>query len=884
MRTTRYLLLLFTVLSSATLSATHIRAADFSSRKLSPTFFEVTLTVYTDFNTVEHPGNIGGIPISEVEIGLLSGLPGSQVITNEFTVSRTTVEEIEPGKTFKNTFEFDFNFPATNSVFRLAFVGTARNNNINNIPSSASTDIFIEEFFFTDALDDDNSSPQFTQPPLFNGATNRVYTYNAGAVDPDGDSLSYELITVNDPSGTPLPGYIFPDDPSFGAGSSFTVNSTTGQVTWDTPLVPGEYNVAIRINEFRNGARIGYVIRDQQILIEDSDNIPPNLFLPKDTCIVANDVYRERFFTSDDNRNRVSTQILGVLNAEGASFSTINIRPDSTVNNITWTPSCDVIGQFPVFGVANAEDDFPGLPLASSGTWEIKVDGPSPNLLSATNVTNGIELSWDSYDCQKPRSIIEIFRFECDTNNVTRSACLVGVPEDWGALKIGEVGVSETSFVDDGSLGGLTSGIQYFYVIAVKFGSPNFGESYASNLVGSSFGANLPLVTGVSYDKSKNDTIVRVSWEHFSSFDSISFTKPYTYKIRSNGIVLEELTVNVVNEGFLELDTLTFNTNLPLELEFSDSTQSIIGSLAFGIDKLEATGGDESLFLNWQNINSWAYPDSLFTRIYLFSTGGDTTIIDSVRNGTLDYTALNLTNGDTVCAFAEIPGVYCQSNVNLVYRNFTNTSCDLVQDREPPCVPDLDLEIIVCDDPSLGNDLEWRVVDRQFELGRPSCNNLDLASFNLQVKPANENEFIDLASFRSDTLNFIHLAGGQLYCYRIQAVDSTGNASAFSTEVCQDFCGSIIYPNVFTPNGDDINDGLLPMSSFEGLENALLQVFNRWGQLVYSSRDPENEPWLGENKSGSPVSEGVYYIEVTADKSLGSPGKVIYKGWVQLLR
>lgn len=877
-----FLVFVLSLWSSCAFS-THIRAADFSSTKITPTLYDVTLTVYTDFTTVLD--GVGVIPIETVEIGLIVGNPGEQVITNTFEVARTSLEIFEPGRTFKNTFSFRYSVPSTNAIYRLAFNGNARNDGIKNIDDSGTANVFIEEFFFADALDDDNSSPVFTEPPLFNGATNRVYTYNPGGIDPDGDSLSYEIIPIRNFKGDVLSGYRSPDDPSFGSGSVFEIDPLTGQVTWDTPLQPGEYNVAIQINEYRNGIRIGYVIRDQQILIEDSDNEPPVLFLPQDTCISAGDVYREKFTTSDPNGDVVVADISGILESDGASFSSFtpnSSRPDSTVNSITWSPSCSNIGQFPVYGLAQAEDDFPDFPLSSSGTWEIKVNGAAPELNSALIIDSGIELSWDSYDCQKPRSVIDIYRIECDTSNVIRSSCTVGISSEWGAVKIGEVDVSQTSFTDDGTIGGLTPGIEYYYLIAVRFGSPNFGESYASNIVSSSFGENLPLITASSYDKTSQDKFVTISWQHFDSFDSSTYVKPYTYNVISNGVIVSQFLTDFVSSGSLSLDTLSFDTELPLQLELIDSGNNKVGSLDFSLDKLNASGGDESLFLNWQNLNSWSYPDSLFSHVYIFKLGEDTTLIDSLRNGVLDYQVLGLQNGDTVCSYLEIPGTYCEGGSNLVYRNFTNTSCSLVQDMEPPCIPVLEIELIQCDNPSEGNTLQWELGEP--ELGEGGCNNEDLAVFNLQVKPVTEGAYLDLEAFGFDTLNHEHLEGGQLYCYRIQAIDSSGNISEFSEVVCQDFCGEIIYPNVFSPNGDGVNDELLPMSTFEGLKNPLLTVFNRWGQLIFSTADPENNPWTGYHSSGKQASQGVYYIEVTAEKELGTPGDVVYKGWVQLLR
>lgn len=69
-------------------------------------------------------------------------------------------------------------------------------------------------------------------------------------------------------------------------------------------------------------------------------------------------------------------------------------------------------------------------------------------------------------------------------------------------------------------------------------------------------------------------------------------------------------------------------------------------------------------------------------------------------------------------------------------------------------------------------------------------------------------------------------------------------------------------PNVFTPNGDNIND----VFKLDGIVNycydsLTVQVFNRWGQLVYESSDPSFE-WNGDDKDGQEVADGAYFVIV----------------------
>ncbi len=63
-------------------------------------------------------------------------------------------------------------------------------------------------------------------------------------------------------------------------------------------------------------------------------------------------------------------------------------------------------------------------------------------------------------------------------------------------------------------------------------------------------------------------------------------------------------------------------------------------------------------------------------------------------------------------------------------------------------------------------------------------------------------------------------------------------------------CNNYIIPNILTPNGDGINDSFV----IKGLETgAKLTVFNRWGTIVYSNNDYNND-WTPSN-----LADGIYF-------------------------
>jgi gliding motility-associated-like protein len=70
----------------------------------------------------------------------------------------------------------------------------------------------------------------------------------------------------------------------------------------------------------------------------------------------------------------------------------------------------------------------------------------------------------------------------------------------------------------------------------------------------------------------------------------------------------------------------------------------------------------------------------------------------------------------------------------------------------------------------------------------------------------------------------------------------------------------VFVPNVFTPDGDQINEMIYFKSNCTGELEAT--IYNRWGQVVFSTTD-EEEGWNGTDRSGNVVAEGTYIYTVT---------------------
>jgi gliding motility-associated-like protein len=71
-------------------------------------------------------------------------------------------------------------------------------------------------------------------------------------------------------------------------------------------------------------------------------------------------------------------------------------------------------------------------------------------------------------------------------------------------------------------------------------------------------------------------------------------------------------------------------------------------------------------------------------------------------------------------------------------------------------------------------------------------------------------------------------------------------------------------PNVFTPNGDGINDYFFPRQLLSrGLVYFKLNIYNRWGELIFQTTSLDGCGWDG-NFNGIPQPEGVFVYIIDA--------------------
>jgi gliding motility-associated-like protein len=102
---------------------------------------------------------------------------------------------------------------------------------------------------------------------------------------------------------------------------------------------------------------------------------------------------------------------------------------------------------------------------------------------------------------------------------------------------------------------------------------------------------------------------------------------------------------------------------------------------------------------------------------------------------------------------------------------------------------------------------------------------------------------------------------------------------------------TFLIPNAFSPNGDNINDKFV-ITGIEDKQESKLEVFNRWGTLVYRSRGQNYEnDWDGKSTESSMVSAGedlpngtYFYVFSVKVNREGNVIEKEYSGYIELRR
>ncbi|RDV10765.1 T9SS C-terminal target domain-containing protein [Pontibacter diazotrophicus] len=250
-------------------NATHIAGGyiSYSVDPQNPRMYHFTQTVYTDV------ASSAADPIVNVSMG--DG--------NTVEVPRT---EIKAYSKQNNVNRYSWSYTYTSAGdYIVAWIGANRNMGQINVPApSDQKSYYIYTSVKVNPLLVNNNGVKLASTPLFVAYTGEETKHNFISYDADGDKLTYTLVTPKEGTaeggGMNIPGYAFPE--------GLTIDKF-GELRWRAPALKGEYAIAVKVTEHRNGQPIGYTVVDFYVHVVDRAQQPTLLLLNQDRLVVNYD-------------------------------------------------------------------------------------------------------------------------------------------------------------------------------------------------------------------------------------------------------------------------------------------------------------------------------------------------------------------------------------------------------------------------------------------------------------------------------------------------------------------------------------------------------------------------------------------------------------------
>ena len=792
--------------------------------------------------------------------------------------------------------------------------------NINNITGSVG--VYYYMYANIDVMNAQNlpdnteiNSLLVTNPPVCQyGCVGGCYTYNPGAYVPDlppgvADSIGYslgpclELINANDQLSVGVATGYYNPGATIDSSGTFkwcpTKINDTGR--WNFAIIMTTY-IRNYINLSKTYSMVPVDTTEMELeVVINSICFPPTV-TSIDTCVTAGTDLSITYTAKTSNPNDLSPLF---ITASGQPFKEL---PPATLTGITpplhimhpvlnWQTTCNEVSNVPYEVVIEATEKMIQQGTDDSafysgyGTSHITIVAPAPKNLKAINEGTTVCLSWQPDICPQD-TIYNIYRRK-GCSNWSPGHCETGVPSYTGYALIASVhGV--TSYCDSNGGAGLSPGVTYDYIIDAALPPPSGAQSYASNDTCITIKLGVPLIENVSVTKTdalKGEIYIR--WmkpiADATDLDTSVYHPPYKYVLEratgmngTNFTVLATYTTSVfktpIDSTYSDIGIDTKDNSYTYKINFYHSANdTFIGSSGNASSiYLRLEREDKSMNLGWAAAVPWTNDT-----FYVYRQDPPPALPSYHRVGKTTktiYTDTGLHNGSTYCYYVESYSEYTgASKVPKPLFDSSETSCGSPEDTIAPCPPPL----VVTANCVLYNDsLIWNNPNREC----PKANKV--VGYQIYYSPFENGDMhiIDTIDNPEDTVFINSHLSSVAGCYAVVAIDSAGQTSPLNTQ-CVDNCPIYQLPNVFTPNGDGKNDLFTPLATFRFIQSININIYNRWGQIVYHTTDPYIN-WNGNvDNSGGACPDGTYYyIGSVNEIRVTGVVSVPLKGFIQLIR
>jgi len=267
-----------------------------------------------------------------------------------------------------------------------------RNNAITTLNSGSSQNMSLSALLKNNNNLGCNSSPVFGVAPTSIVCAGRPVLYNHGASDPDGDSLVFSLSNCYQGQGSSVSyNSPFSGTNPLTTASGITIDSRTGQVSF-TPTTQQVAVICVLVEEYRNGVKIGEIIRDVQFNVTTNSTFCTGNNNPvasgsggstnyNYTGCVNSTICLNIDVTDPDNN------LVNVTWNNGIPSGTFVVTGNNTTNpkvQFCWTPTAADIGSN--FFTITVKDN--SCPLVGVSTYSYFINVvPAPHTLTAGTAT-----------------------------------------------------------------------------------------------------------------------------------------------------------------------------------------------------------------------------------------------------------------------------------------------------------------------------------------------------------------------------------------------------------------------------------------------------------------------------------------------------------------
>lgn len=338
--------------------SSHIVGGELSYECLGNDDYLVTLKVYRDCYNGQAPyDDPSNVFVYNINTGALvtvlpMAFPGSNQLSNNtgnpclIVPPNICVEVAE--------FTYQVHLPPVTGGYKMIYQRCCRNYTIVNILDPSNTGATYEATIPDPSLATCNSSPYFVNFPPTLICVNVPFVFDHSAIDPDGDSLVYELCNPYDGANslTPYPYpplaynnviFVSPYSASNPMGGSppMAIDPVTGELTV-TPTAVGQYVVGVCAKEYRNGNLLSIHRRDFQFNVTNCSSATASINGGSNTLnnpALFNSCDGFTFYFPNNSNNATTYHwdfgVPGVTNDTSNAFIPVYTFPDTGLYTVT---------------------------------------------------------------------------------------------------------------------------------------------------------------------------------------------------------------------------------------------------------------------------------------------------------------------------------------------------------------------------------------------------------------------------------------------------------------------------------------------------------------------------------------------------------------------